>query len=352
MKRRFVRYGLSFGFLLTLFGLVPRASAESCGVLFVSPEKTPFSARMRGEIEAMGFEVVPTDLLEVEGNGQVCAAARVIESPLPRRVELWLRDESAGRLALDRVLEVEPEGTDATSAVRASEQLRAFFQPLREAAAISARMPPRPPPPPLLSPPPLPRKPQRSAVPRTITAFPASTALRAEEGRFFLEVAGVVPVQTGSLGLNALLRAQQRFGSIYGLGVRLVLPVVPSTVHSAGNSADVSTSLFGVELSALLVTTRKATLGARAGLSVLWLSASGEARAPYTDRVARKLAALPSLGTELSLRLTQRVRLCLGAELGISVPKLELAFAGQRVAAWARPLGLFSVGVGVAWSDP
>jgi len=333
--------------LLSLIGVSRHASAEAARILFVSHEQTPFSARIRAEIEAMGLQILAADALDADGALAVGAAAHVIESPPPRRVELWLREETTGRLTLDRVLsaeqmEGEPGAADATSAVRASEQLRAFLQPLRESAAAGELMPARPPPPPL-QPTPAPRDAPRSSV---------ATAVGVEEARFLQELAAAIPVQPGSVGLDVLLRARLRFGATYGLGLKLVLPVVASTVSSGGNAADVSASLFGVELSALLMTTPLITFGAHAGISALWLSATGQAHAPYTDRVDRKLAALPSLGSELGFRLTKHVRLCLGAELGVAFPKLELAFAGQSVATWARPFALLSAGVAAAWGDP
>jgi hypothetical protein len=340
-----LRYWLSCLVFLILIGVSQRSAAEPARILFVSQEQTPFSARIRAEIEAMGLTVVSADT--VDDAQAADAAAHVIESPPPRRVELWLRDERAGRLVLDRVLEaeqmdVDPGSADATSAVRASEQLRAFFQPLREESAATELMPPRPPPPPLKS------RPSREAAARPSTSLAAS----AEEDRFFQELAAAVPHQPGSPGLVLVFGARLRFGPTYGLGAKLVLPVMRSTVSSEGNAADVSASLVGLESSARIVTTALATLDAHAGISLLWLSASGRAQAPYTARVDSKLAALPSLGSELGFRLTKHVRLCLGAELGVALPQLELAFAGQSVATWGRPFALLSLGVGVAWGKP
>ena len=342
MSVRWLRCRLSRLVLLTLIGVSRPSSAEPARVLFVSHEQTPFSARIRGEIEAMGLSILSAEVLDVDDALGADAAARVIEYPPPRCVELWLRDERTGRLVLDRVLEAEPGAADATSAVRASEQLRAFFQPLREGSAALELMPPRPPPPPLKS----------IATPRAAALHSTPTRAKAEDGRFFQQLAAAVPLQPGSLGLDLLLRARARIAASYGIGAKLVLPLVQSTVSSGGNAADVSASLFGVELSGRFVTTPLATLDAHAGVSMVWLSASGRAQAPYTDRVDRKLAALPSLGSELGFRLTKHVRLCLGAELGVALPKLELAFAGQSVATWGRPLALFSAGLGVAWGNP
>jgi len=341
-RRRLCRFAF-----LALIGVSRHASAEAARILFVSHEQTPFSARIRAEIEAMGLQVVLADAFDAEGALGVGAAAHVVESPPPQRVELWLREEKTGRLVLDRVLEAEqmadaPGAVDVTSAVRASEQLRAFFQPVREGAAASELMPPLPAPPQL----------KPNVVVRDATGASVPITFRAEEGRFSQELAAAFPLQQGSLGLDLLLRSRLRLGATYGLGVKVVLPLVPSTVSSGTNAAEVSASLFGVELSALFVTTSLATFSAHAGLSLLWLKASGEAPAPYTNRTDGGLSALPSLGSGLGFRLSEHVRLCLGAELGVALPTQELSFAGQTVATWGRPFALLSTGVGATWGDP
>ena len=339
---------LSVCFFWALFLLSQSVRAEAARVLFVTHEQTPFSARIRAEIESMDFQVVLADTLTAADGARASAAANVIESPPSRRVELWLRRDDTGQLALDRVLEAEQveeyggSAIDATSAVRVSEQLRAFFQPLRERAAVIESMPPRPPPPPLAA----------RVTPQQVAPAPAAALPPTDDGRIFQELAAAVPLQPGSLGLDLLLRARYRFGKTYGLGVKVVLPMVPSTVSSGSNSADVSSSLFGVEVSAVLVTTRLATLGAHAGLSLLMLNASGNAQPPYTNGEDRKFSAFPSFGSQLGFRVAQQLRLCLGAELGMSVPELEVAFAGQPVTSWARPLALFSAGVAAAWGNP
>lgn len=343
MKRGSARRLLLLGLSLVLFVVSRRASAEPARVLFVSPERTPFSTRIQAEIATMGIEVVPAASLDAEGVPPISAAARVVESPPPRRIELWLRDEKTGRLALDQVVEAEPGIADSTSAVRASEQLRAFFQPLGERAATAALMPRLPNPQPLSQTPRVtpPKQAVRAALPRT-----------ADEAQFFQELAGAIPVGPGSQALDLLVRARRRLGQNYAVGGKLVLPLVPSAVEFAGNSADVSASLFGAELAISALTTRVVSFGVHAGFGLLWLSASGKAQAPYTGRVEHRWAALPSVGSELAVRVTRHLRLCLGAELGVSVPRLQLSFAGQHVASWARPLALFSAGVGVEWGSP
>jgi len=214
MNPQLARRVLSICSILTVFALSQPVRAESVRVLFVAHEQTPFSARIRAEIESMDFQVVLADTLPADDGALASAAARVIESPPPRRVELWLRSESTGQLALNRVLEAEQgeygaSAPDATAAVRVSEQLRAFFQPLREHAAAIELMPPRPPPPPLTA----------RVAPRPVAPAPAPAGAVSppDEGRIFQELAAAVPLEPGSLGLDVLLRARYRFGATYGL---------------------------------------------------------------------------------------------------------------------------------------
>ena len=57
---------------LALVAIAPRpAEAEGPHVLFVASASTPFSARVRAEIEAMGFEVLNADDL---AEGSACWA--------------------------------------------------------------------------------------------------------------------------------------------------------------------------------------------------------------------------------------------------------------------------------------
>src|SRR5262245_4430097 len=69
-------------------------------VRFVAAKATSFGARVRAEIEAMGFDVEPADTLDDRGTLTPIAAARVVDVPPLRHVELWLVDASSGRREL------------------------------------------------------------------------------------------------------------------------------------------------------------------------------------------------------------------------------------------------------------
>jgi hypothetical protein len=115
------------GALFTVAALAPPALADAradgAQVILVAPGTGAFGGRVRAEIEAMGFSVEAADALPA----RAVAAARVIESPPPRRIELWIADPGSARLELRAVIIASAEEDEASQAFRASERLRAFF---------------------------------------------------------------------------------------------------------------------------------------------------------------------------------------------------------------------------------
>jgi hypothetical protein len=131
------------------------------------------------------------------------------------------------------------------------------------------------------------------------------------------------------------------------VGGKLLLPLLPSTIKSQGNAATLSATLLGAELTLLVLETQALRLGTHAGLALAWLRAVGQPTTGYTNTPDGAFAALPSLGGQLDVYSGRRLRVCFGAELGIALPSVEIAFAGQGVAPWGRPLTLVSAGVGL-----
>ena len=313
------------------------ARAEGPRVLFVATAPTPFSARVRAEIEAMGFSIEPSDALGGGGAPTTVAAARVIEEPPPRRIELWIMNASGGRLELRAVIQPSTDDDEATQTVRASEQLRAFFQPLREPTP-SLLLPPTPRPP-LDGPAPTARAPQ--------PALSGPPPGGAAASRVVVSAAVAVPLQPGGPGVDVALRGRWMATRALGLGAIVSVPIAGSTVTSTEGSSSVAAALFGAELSAVLLESRSLRLAASAGVAVAWLRTSGSASAPYAGRSDSVVTGLPFLGVEIAPRLADRVRLYLGGHAAVSLPRADIAFNGKTVASWARPLGILSGGVSV-----
>jgi hypothetical protein len=353
------RVALAAG-LLVCSSFCQDARADTRKVLFIVQRPTPFSARLHAEIEAMGFEIVPAQAFDETAPAPALAAVRVVEIPPPRRVELWLAEAASGKLSLSTVVQPSEKDDEASQAVRASEQLRAFFQPLREPSAAPApatqsvpRLEPEPTAP--VAPAPPTPAPRRRAAGASTRSPPAreSSGLHLEperasaERRWVAAASAATPIGPGGPGLDALLHARWLLTPRLGFGLALDVPLVKSTVSSGANSADVSAGLLGAELAAAFFDSRALRLTAIGGIALAWIRTEGNATAPYTGHSDDAWAALPLLGAELAPRLAERFHACLAARAGVAFPRPDVEFAGERVAIWGRPLVLLSAGAGV-----
>jgi hypothetical protein len=352
--------------LLVCWSFCDDARADTRKVLFVVQRSTPFSARLHAEIEAMGFEIVPAQAFDETAPAAALAAVRVIEIPPPRRVELWLAEAASGKLSLTTVVQPSEKDDEASQAVRASEQLRAFFQPLREPSTAplpaTQSVPGPEPEPPARGAPALQTPAPRTRAPGApIRSPPASESseLRAPapapldsdrvsgEHRWVVAASAAMPIGPGGPGLDALLQARWLLTSRLGVGLVLDVPLVKSTLSSGVNSADVSAGLLGAELAVMVFDSRVLRLTAIGGIALAWIRTEGDATAPYTGQSDDAWAALPLLGAEIAPRLSRRFHACLAARAGVAFPRPDVEFAGERVATWGRPLVLLSAGVGV-----
>jgi hypothetical protein len=285
----------------------------------------------------MGFGVDVAPTLEAIDVHSVRAAARVLESPPPRRIELWFTDASHTRLDLRAVIELSSSDDEETQTVRASEQLRALLQPLQQSARPSPEPPPQAPEPDLaLLPDPLP-----------VLLEPPP---RAEPAPRFAARAGISLALPGSRpGVDLDLGFRWLATRVLGLGVVVGVPLLGSAVSATQGSASLSASLFGAELSATFLDLRVLRFSAIGGVSAAWLRSSGSAKAPYISHTDSVVTALPTLGLEVAARVATRVHLYAEGRVGVSLLKAEVSFAGQIVSAWAQPLGLVTTGVDVAF---
>jgi hypothetical protein len=335
------------------------ARADTKKVLFIVQRSSPFSARLHAEIEAMGFEIVPAQAFDETAPAPAAAAVRVVEMPPPRRVELWLADAASGKLSLSTVVQPSEKDDEASQAVRASEQLRAFFQPLREPNAKPAAPLPSVPP---AGAAPAPREPAARRAPEAPgrrPPAPSSSELRpvapaslasergSRERRWVAAASVAMSLGTGGPGLDAWLNARWLLTSRLGIGLGLDVPLVGSTLSSGVNSAKVSAALLDAELSVAFFDSRALRLVAIGGIALAWIRTEGEATAPYTSQSDHAWAGLPLLGAEIAPRFSERVHGCLGARAGVALPKPDIQFADERVATWGQPLVLLSAGIGV-----
>jgi hypothetical protein len=324
--------------VVAVLGSFARAAQAGNQVLVLAKERTAFSARVRAEIDAMGFETVSSGELDGRPPFLPVAIAKVIETPPPRRVELWLPAANGGQLELSAVIETSAGEDEASQTVRASEELRAFFQPLRERARATeppreSVLPPPPPPPQRLAP---------AAPPRVVVR-----TLRPLPQRFSAQVALGVPLEPGGPGGDVVIRGHWLFKRRLGWGAVLVVPILGSTVQATNgtnNTAAIWATLAGTELSMLLFDGQSAKLLTRGGIAVASVRAVGDATNPYSDKTDTAWVALPFVGAEVAVRLSERFQLSLGADIGDAFPEMQVVFSKQTIARWGRPFGLLSGG--------
>jgi hypothetical protein len=309
-------------------------------VLFVADASSPFSARVRAEIEAMGFVVEQATSLE-QGTSAV-AAARVLEGS-PRRIELWIAD-TTHHLILRTLVTPGTEDDEASQTVRASEQLRAFFQPLREPTP-PAPPPSQPPTQPPIQPPPVVAQPASPPPAQTISPPIVDVPRSKDAPRVVVGAEIAVPFQPGGPGVDLGVRGRWMALAQLGFGGFLDVPVASSTVTGQEGSAALSATLFGAEATYTARPISALAVEASAGLALAWVRTSGFAATGFQGKSADALRGLPIFGLALSPRLAERVHLCLGGHLGFTLSRLDIRFADRPVATWGRPLGVASLGV-------
>jgi hypothetical protein len=325
--------------VLALSSAPCEAAAEGHRVLFVAASTTPFSERVRAEIEAQGFELEAASAV-AEDRTSAVAAARVVEGPA-RRVELWIADAETGHLVLRAVVVPSPDDDDAIQTVRASEQFRAFFQRLHVSAPRS---------PAISSTPPAPEAASQRARRPTIAEDPSPPSLEpppTPRRRFVIGAALAVPFQSGGPGLDLEVRGRWMATRGLGVGAFVTVPLAGSTVTASEGSAAISAPLFGADLALAVDFASRLRLSTSAGLALAWVRTRGVASAPYKGQSSDVAAALVLLGGGIAPRLTDRMHLCIDGRVGFSVPRVDIAFADRPVATWGRPLGLLSAGVSV-----
>lgn len=327
--------------VLAVIAWTAEAFAESRKVLFVAAAPSPWSARVRAEIEAMGFEIEPAAALAEDAPATAIAAARVIESP-SRRVELWIADSRSGRFTLRALVLPGANDDDETETVRASEQLRAFFQPLRQKAP-----PPSPSlPTPFRVDPPVGAAllaPKEEATP---IAQPKATPAESRP-RFVLAAGLAVPFQPGGPSIDVDLRGRWMATRVLGLGAFVTVPLAGSKVTDKEGTASIAAALFGGEITAAFEATSWLRLSTSLGAALAWVRTTGFASSPYHGRSSDVTSALGLLGAGIAPRLTERTRLAVDGRIGFTAPRVDIAFAGRNVATWGRPLGMVSAGVSV-----
>lgn len=335
--------------LLALWTLLaaPVFAGERETVVLVAPTGDAFESRMRAELESMGFDVVVQGQLAGEPSG-VLAVARVVAGP-PRRIEVVVVSTDPSLHVPSRTAIIDASATDEESvvSVRAAEQLRAFFQPLR---------------PPTL-PPPVSERPQSSAPAPVdgVPMWPASPpplrvrsdsvgVPRAAHDTWTVGLAAGPAFDVGGVGLDLVGSGRLRLGDYFAVGVFGVLPVTSTTVEAREGAADVRTFAFGADLALCFDPADSAVLVMPSlGLGGAVLATTGSAASPYDAQSDSTVAAMPFGRLEIAPRIAGPLRLTAQGLLGVAIPTVAVRFAEREVATWGAPWAAAAIGASVGW---
>ncbi len=354
--------------LAAIVTLLMAFSAEAARVRFVAEDDVPFTRRLRAEIASVGFDVdMPAS---AQSALQDDVVAVVIVRRAPARVEIWLVGGTP-QLRLAEVIRRAPAAPEATDTLRVAERLRAVLQPLyrrvvarlpesasekhpdADAGSAAAPGPGAPdevpaavPPQPDRLTPPAAQVRRPSARPASRFASPRSAPSNAD---WRLDAAIAILGQPGAPASAIQLRLRRRVYEPLGVSVAGYAPLGGSTFRAGDASASTRAWMFGAgaDLGVLESETLQGWL--TAGLMMAHVISTGGAAAPRFGRRASIWSSVPFAAADISWRLDESWSLTAGGLLGISVPEVEIAFAGRRVANWGRPLLAARLGFSLWW---
>lgn len=332
---------------LWMLASVPAFAGERETVVLVAPTGDAFETRMRAELESMGFDVVVQGQLQGDPKG-VLAVARIVAGP-PRRIEVVVvsTDESLRVPSRTAIIDAPAADDETVVSVRAAEQLRAFFQPLR---------PPTPPPPPPEKPTPSPSvrldalpPPPASPPPLQVVAD-AARPQKAKHETWLLTLGAGPAFDVGGVGVDLALSGRLRLGSFIAVGAFVVAPLTATTVEGTGGTADVRTGALGADLALTLELAGGDVLVMPSiGFGGAVLATTGNASSPYTNDSDAAVSAMPFARLEIAPRIAGPVRISAQGMIGMALPSVAVRFAEKEVATWGAPWGAALIGVGVGW---
>jgi ferric-dicitrate binding protein FerR (iron transport regulator) len=322
--------------LLLAPALVARAEDRPRPVVTIAVDRSDdeVAVRLRAELQELGFapaivqapEAAPSrELLEANARDRGAVAAfRIARSRWG--VEVWIFDRVTNKTVLREVItgeEPDPSIRAGVVATRAVELLRASLIELATVhrMAIDPEVPRavrelvEPPRPPVVR------------RPTPALAFALGPALLVSSG-------GVGPSLGAGIDVGVELKAGLRLGAI------AVLPIVVDTIEDAAGEAVVAPMVFGGTLSLRLVSaSRTVSPSLRVGVAAAVLRIEGQS--PASGLVARSestMSLLPLLGASVRVGVARRLRIVLGADLGVALPQPAVRFVGRQVAVWGMPV--------------
>lgn len=273
----------ALGSLLILAWAASSSAAAAQRVLLEDGGRPPVAARLRAELDTLGYEVVGAE--GAPGAAEVRVRAE--------GVELWIEGGLRERVEAK---------DDGLLAIKSVELLRAYLHPL--------------------------------GLPAGPTAAPE--AAQGPSYALMLGLRAAIGPETG-VSPEALLRARIAVGAHLSFGLDLEIPTLPQRISAAEGSASLryGAALAAADLHLALGGEDRLRFGGGLGPMLLWID--GDAAPGFRGQAE----TLTLLAAELSLSYGRRVGpLWLWVELSglVALPRPVVRFAGRAVADFGRPL--------------
>jgi hypothetical protein len=285
----------------------------------------PLLKALRAELSDLDVTVVQRDAaerLDAAAREEVAVAA-IRMLPARNGVEVWMADANAGRSLLRQLIVDESPGGPNYNviALQTAELLRTSL--LFEHAPAPAA--PRPPAPAT----PTERSPPARAAPESAGG---EAGVQAGLGALY-SPGGAGPAVELSLAVHYPL------GSWLSLGVELGVPLGRGALEGPEGSALVGAQLAMVDLKVRL-RPGEGPWFAAAGVAggVLRLATEGRTAAPLTATDAAVVTGVGFVRAEGGVTVAPWLRVGARGAVGLSVPRVELSFAGNRAGTWGLPL--------------
>lgn len=293
------------------------------------------AARLRGELEALGFEVrAPAAAEDAPDKKRPEAVIQLQADPLS--VQLWTR--ASMRMRTYSVDPTDVSGDVDVLARRAAEVVRAETTVMQTPVAEPADDPPALPPAPRRAPP---------RVEPHIGRVPVPLPPEEPEARLWIHAAPALTVSSGPIAALAQADLGLRLDPIPMLRAEIfgTFPLAPATAESGTNEVSLFTGLAGGSLGLVLGDPDALSGSLAAGIAWQWLRVDGFAEPPLSGTSETAHVTFTFVQTEIAYAVHPDVSLVAGGRVGVSAPEPVLAVAGETLGGFGRPAATLMVGV-------
>ncbi len=290
------------------------------------------AARLRGELEALGFEVRAAASAEQPGDGRRPEAVIQLQAD-PLGVQLWTR--ASMRMRTYSVDPSDVSGDVDVLARRAAEVVRAETTVVQKPNVEPSDEP-------LVAPPHA-----RPPVPAPLPGPPPPLAPEGPATRLWIHAAPVLTVSSGPIAALAHADIGLRLDPLPMLRAEVfgTVPLAPATTEEGSAEVSLFTGLVGGSLGLVLGDADVLSGTLAAGLAWQWVRVDGFAEPPLSGTSEAAHVTFTFVQGEIAYAAHPDLHLVGGARLGVSAPEPVVAVAGTPLGGFGRPAAMLMIGV-------